>query len=131
VPDFPSVTELGNIPQPDPSVAQVLLTAIPQSLLSDPKALGEAAQSAADGNPPAWIDNLPDSAKSYVSEVQDYVASLTGSGDVPSSTGGSDDSSSDSGSEGATSTGGAPAPTGAIAASFAGAIGILGLAVAL
>ena len=126
---------LKDMPKPDTDVAMIIATALPQSLLTDTDAMQSALADINSGNEPQWYEDMPDNAKEYVSEVQDFYASATSNGDVPASTdsSSSDDSedSSDSDSEGATSTGGAPAPTGAVMASFAGVVGVLGLAVAL
>ncbi|KAK2755895.1 hypothetical protein FQN54_005691 [Arachnomyces sp. PD_36] len=138
-------TQLQDMPLPDPSIGQIIMTAIPQSILQDPSAIQDVASSMQNGDEPKWYQDLPDDAKDYYSELQawasDKASEITGGSPTPTGSGSddsesdsdssSDDSSDDSGSEGATSTGGAPAPTGAIAASFAGAVGILGLAVAL
>lgn len=80
-------------------------------------------------------DSNSDDSGSDASETGASGSDASESGASGSDASGSDDSGSDdsdsTAAEAASSTGGAPGPTGAVAASLAGAVGILGLAIAL
>lgn len=146
---------MGSIPT---SVLGVLMTAIPPSVVSalaNPTQAASMFQQIEQGQIPDWYNNLPDSVKAWatsaaIAELGGDVATATpaGSASTPAVTTSSASSSSEtasgnsqttsSGSSGAaptststpTSTPNA-APTGAVAVSFAGAAGLLALALAL
>ncbi|EAS27661.3 uncharacterized protein CIMG_10266 [Coccidioides immitis RS] len=111
---------------PPPGIASVLATAIPsdvrESIQANPTAALEfnsaLYSSLKAGQTPSWYEDLPDDVKSYLNRI----ARITGS-DGPQATG--------AGEPAQTSDNFAPRATGAIAASVAGAAGLLGLAFAL
>ncbi|GAQ03891.1 hypothetical protein ALT_1212 [Aspergillus lentulus] len=142
------------------SVLGVLMTAIPPSVvaaLTDPTQAAGIVQQIEQGQIPDWYNNLPDSVKAWASnavmaELDGVAPTDTASGSPaatptgstttpaltssPSVTSSGNTKTTSSGSAGAastttpTSTPNA-APTGAVAVSFAGAAGILALALAL
>ncbi|KAF4159621.1 hypothetical protein CNMCM6069_001264 [Aspergillus lentulus] len=142
------------------SVLGVLMTAIPPSVISaltDPTQAAGIVQQIEQGQIPDWYNNLPDSVKAWASnavmaELDGVAPTDTASGSPaatptgstttpaltssPSVTSSGNTKTTSSGSAGAastttpTSTPNA-APTGAVAVSFAGAAGILALALAL
>ncbi|KAI9726378.1 MAG: hypothetical protein M1834_009041 [Cirrosporium novae-zelandiae] len=139
---------------PDESILSVLETAVPSSLLSELENNAAYASSWASeieaGSTPSWVAALPTNVKSYlesyateleaaatsdISAAGSNVASLTSAaGSVLASAASAASSlvasAASDGSASATSDSGA-APTKVMAASFAGAVGILGLALAL
>jgi len=109
----------------------VLETAIPQSVLTeltDPAKASSIASDIADGSTPGWYASLPGDVKSYLSSytagaVTTSIASAASTAASQATATGSSGSSA--------STGGAPRATGIVAAGIAGAVGVLGLAIAL
>ncbi|PKX96199.1 uncharacterized protein P174DRAFT_450484 [Aspergillus novofumigatus IBT 16806] len=121
------------------SVLDVLMTAIPPSViaaLTNPTQAAGIVDQIEQGQIPDWYRNLPDSVKAWASSA--VMAELGGA--VPTATASGNPAATPpttaSGSAGAASTStptSTPnaAPTGAVAVSFAGAAGILALALAL
>ncbi|RLM00498.1 hypothetical protein CFD26_108499 [Aspergillus turcosus] len=120
---------------PPPSIASVLITAVPSSYmaqLANPSVRSSLIHDIQQGHYPDWYTDLPNSVKQWIST---NYASMTGAMATTTSNSGSG-SGSGSGSNGggassSSSQGAAPAATGAIAFSIAGAAGVLGLALAL
>ena len=138
-----------------------LLSIIPTSVfsaLTDPAAAASLSSAFAAGSTPAWFSSLPASDKSWLSSYQSQIAELgptiwsletaagITSGPYPGptadtnaavtgskggATAAASKTSAGSAQSGATSTGGGVKQTGALAMGVAGAIGVLGLAVAL
>ncbi|KAH8697462.1 hypothetical protein BGW36DRAFT_359253 [Talaromyces proteolyticus] len=121
-----------NIP-PD-SIMTVLETALPTSIaaeLTNPAAISSWADALVSsieaGNTPGWVASLPPSVKTYL-----YTAYATDATAAPTAaaTGATTTTAATAAATHA-STGGAPAVTGALAMGVAGAVGVLGLAIAL
>ncbi|PGH11984.1 hypothetical protein AJ79_04571 [Helicocarpus griseus UAMH5409] len=119
--ELPSV--LAKMDDPPESLLQQLATAIPETAfksLLNPKDRSAMASEFQAGNTPDWFNNLPSSAKSYMSHIK-VQATAT---DMPVN-----------GKGGSTSTSSGLAanakPTGVVAGGVAVAAGILGFAVAL
>ncbi|EEP78621.1 predicted protein [Uncinocarpus reesii 1704] len=115
---------------PPPGIASVLETALPsevrQSIEANPtnayKFNTDLYSSLKAGQTPEWYGDLPSDVKSYLN----MVGGLTGTANGPQATG------AGAGGEPASASGNyAARPTGAVAASLAGAAGILGLAILL
>lgn len=140
-----------NISPPPHSLIGQMLSEVPMTVLLEmvnPDRRSSLASQFSAGNTPAWYKNLPTDMKSYFSVVKSQIEdgaltttsmpSNTGASPLPSNTGASPlptatASSSPSGSASAsTAKAMAPAqPTGAITGSVVGALGVLGLALAL
>ncbi|KAE8145454.1 hypothetical protein BDV25DRAFT_164659 [Aspergillus avenaceus] len=129
-----------SINAPPSSIMSILLTAIPVSYLnelSNPSSRSSMFSEISAGHYPDWYKSLPGDVKTYISTAYQTDAKATGAdktGDITVTSGAqatpTGTTESDS-SNTSTSEAGAAAPTGAIAASLAGAAGILGLAIAL
>jgi len=133
--DIGTLSNLGaGVTLPPPEIISVLATAVPTSLVSsilnDPQWGSSFASSIAAGKTPDWYAALPSSVKNYISSQAVLGASITGAGSL---TGGSarPTGAAATGGSGSKSTNLAARPTGAIVASLAGAVGVLGLAIAL
>jgi len=118
---------------PPPEIFSVLATAIPTSLynsiLNDAEGWGSSfASSLAAGKTPDWYAALPASVKNYLSSQAVLGASVTGN---PTITGAGASRPTAAATGGSNSANLAARPTGAIIASLAGAVGVLGLAIAL
>lgn len=134
---FPEITFFDDVGEPPESLLQVLITAIPPSVLPQlimPSGRSSLLSEFQDGNTPSWYNELPTDIQSYFSAV---AAKMTDEGvTIPTSVDlefptdlGND---GEGGGEGtSTSSGLGARPTGAIAGSLAVAAGILGAAIAL
>ncbi|KAF7131238.1 hypothetical protein CNMCM5793_004288 [Aspergillus hiratsukae] len=131
MPTAPAFTYDG---MPPPSIASVLITAVPSSYMSqlaDPTVRSSLMNDIKQGHYPDWYTDLPNSVKQWLST---NYATMTGAMATATGNSGSDSGSNEGGASSSSSQGAAPAapaPTGAIAFSIAGAAGILGLALAL
>jgi hypothetical protein len=143
---------LGNIPT---SIINELMTAIPPSVIqafANPTAASSMIAEIAQGNIPAWYSALPADVRAELSSLAMPPTGMptpTGSGPLPTATAATatatatttgtasttetstSSAANASATSTSTSTGGAAATTGAVALGFAGAAGILGLALAL
>jgi len=139
---------LSGMPTLPASVESVLETAIPTSILTNPA----AECSALNGKEPDWYKSLPGDVKSALTSYESALSSwakdhpfstgtvaatgLTGCGATGSAaaaatgTGSTQASATAAGAQ-ATGTNAAARPTGAVAAGLAGAVGLLGLVIAL
>jgi len=144
---------LSGMPTLPASVESVLATAIPTSILTNP----EAECSALNGKEPDWYKSLPGNVKSALTSYESALSSwakdhtflstgtiaatgLTGCGATSAAaaaataTGttakGTQTSTAATGAQ-ATGTNAAAKPTGAVTAGLVGAVGLLGLAIAL
>lgn len=143
---------LSGMPTLPASVESVLETAIPTSILTNPA----AECSALNGKEPDWYKSLPGDVKSALTSYESALSSwakdhpfstgtvagtvaatgLTGCGATGAAaaaatgTGGTQASATAAGAQ-ATGTNAAARPTGAVAAGLAGAVGLLGLVIAL
>lgn len=122
---------------PPPSIASVLITAVPSSYMSqlaNPSARSSLINDIQHGHYPSWYNDLPNSVKQWIST---NYASMTGAAATATGNSGSGSGSKGSDSQGPASSSSsqgaaaAPAATGAIAASIVGAAGVLGIALAL
>ncbi|CRG84918.1 hypothetical protein PISL3812_02089 [Talaromyces islandicus] len=131
---------------PPSSILNVLATAVPSSILGEldsPSAVSswayDLASSIENSQTPGWVASLPPSVKSYLytayvtgATATDAAATATGATTSPATaTAATASASGSSAGATATSTGGAPAATGALALGLTGAVGVLGLALAL
>lgn len=121
-------TPLSGVELPPLSLVGIILTALPTSVITEllnPSARSSIASEFKAGNTPGWYQSLDPAVKSYIQgtlkvELTGGTVSKTGTAATGTAAGAT-----------ATSKGAAAKPTGALAASFVGALGVLGLAVAL
>ncbi|KAL2819555.1 hypothetical protein BDW59DRAFT_165008 [Aspergillus cavernicola] len=130
----------GDIPS---SILTELATAIPSSVLQElatPASLSSLYSEVADGNFPAWVTDLPDDVRDYLESAWDVDTSAipTGSAssdDEDSSSSSSSDDDNNDNNNNSNSNGDNEDAAGmlspSVMASFVGAVGVLGLALAL
>ncbi|GIJ81822.1 hypothetical protein Asppvi_000325 [Aspergillus pseudoviridinutans] len=132
MPTAPALTYDG---MPPPSIASVLITAVPSSYMSElanPSVRSSLINDIQHGHYPSWYSALPNSVKQWISTNYASMTAAAATATAKSGSGsGSNGSGSQSSASSASSQGAAPAATGSIAASIVGAAGILGLALAL
>jgi len=135
---------------PPSSILSVLETAVPTSVLSelaDPAQASSFASAFAAGSTPGWYASLPGNVKTFLSTYAAGVGTSVASGlssaetaassivasasSAASAAGSSASAQASSAGTSSSSTGGAPRATGVFAAGIVGAVGVLGLAVAL
>jgi len=135
---------------PPSSILSVLETAVPSSVLSelaDPAQASSFASAFAAGSTPGWYASLPGNVKTFlstyapgaatavasgVSSAETAASSVVASASSAASTAASSASAqASSAGTSSSATGGAPRATGVFAAGIVGAVGVLGLAVAL
>ncbi|KAL2826760.1 hypothetical protein BJY01DRAFT_255895 [Aspergillus pseudoustus] len=125
---------LGNVPS---SIISELATAIPPSVLQDlatPASVSSLMSEIADGNFPAWVTDLPDDVKDYLETAWGATTLPTGSSsssDDDSSSNSNSNSNSNSSSSGGDDQDAAGMLSPSILASVVGAVGVLGVALAL
>ncbi|OCL13907.1 hypothetical protein AOQ84DRAFT_411041 [Glonium stellatum] len=135
-------TRLGNVDPPPSSLMAAIMTGVPASVLVQlisPSGRSSIAAEFKAGATPSWYQALPSPVKSYIISIQAAIATggnaytgtelalaipLTTTGFVGTVTGANAPTSTKSKGIGAH-------PTAAFAASLSGALGILGLAIAL
>ncbi|RMJ25329.1 hypothetical protein PHISP_03816 [Aspergillus sp. HF37] len=133
---------LGNLPPPPRSLINEVISAVPPSVLVDlvvPSRRASLASEFSAGNTPGWYKTLPTDVKSYVKEVKSEIknGALTATTGPASQTATATTTGTAAGSTAASSTssgaaaGGARATGGPLAASAAGALGMLGVAIVL
>ncbi|KAL2008202.1 hypothetical protein VTN00DRAFT_8184 [Thermoascus crustaceus] len=143
---FPTKTaNFGNLQPPPSSLVPIIITAVPPTVLLDlvnPAARSSLANEFKAGNTPGWYQSLPPDVKSYFSVVKSQISegALTATTGLafqttrPTVTGTGTDGAAGTAAAASSSGMAAPVrPTGAglLAANVAGALGVVGLALAL
>ncbi|OCK79490.1 hypothetical protein K432DRAFT_393859 [Lepidopterella palustris CBS 459.81] len=139
-------TRLGNVDPPPSSLMAAIMTGVPASVLVqliNPAGRSSIASEFKAGETPAWYSALPEPVKSYIVSIQAAIATggnaYTGIDTAPiiplatsGTTGTISGTASGANAPESTNLKGLGArPTAAFAASIGGALGILGLAIAL
>ncbi|KAL4747531.1 hypothetical protein BDW72DRAFT_196674 [Aspergillus terricola var. indicus] len=129
--DSSSTKDLYGMPN---SIASEIISAVPTSVLSDlanPSSLSSMYSEIQDGNYPAWATDLPDDVWDYFESAYGVDARPTGGSDSSSGDDDEDSQSSGSGNGSGGDGDGAGMLSPSVFASVVGAVGVLGLALAL
>jgi hypothetical protein len=136
---------LGNLPAPPRSLINEVISAVPPSVLVDlvvPSRRASLASGFSAGSTPGWYKTLPTDVKSYVKEVKSEIkngaltattgpATATATATSTGTEAGTGSTAAASSTSSGAAAGGPRATGGPLAASAAGALGMLGVAIAL